>query len=226
MFFGLLFMACGEVSWEPYSSSGTGGLSSGLQPSSSSSVSSSNSCAPLGNLHSYLNLQAAPGNSYVHGSTQITMDAFYISAHLITQGQYKTIMGENPSKGQKDDALPIEGVNWFKAVEFCKKLSAQMCLDSNAIKLPTEAQWEYAQPVIQRYWDYWEWTNDCYDSDFPLPGPHDPTGPDNCDINFQKVRKGFGRNFDERFSTYPDVDNISGGYISFRVAVKSKYLQF
>jgi hypothetical protein len=221
--FGLLFMACGEVGGgEPFSSGSSGELSSGSRPSSSSRVSSSSLCTPL---DMELYLQHAPENSYVHGPTQITMDDFYISAYLITQGQYKTVMGASPSRGARGDTLPVDGVSWFKAVEFCKKLSAQMCLDSNAIKLPTEAQWEYVAyqgTIIQREPDYWEWTNDCYDSQFPWTN-HDPSGPPNCLPNAFKVRKGLNNYFDERFSTSPDYDGDISTYISFRVAVKSNY---
>ena len=221
--FGLLFIACGEVGGgEPLSSGSTGELSSSSRSSSSSGVSSSNLCTPL---DMNLNWQRAPVDSYIHGSMQITMDGYSISKYLITQGQYKTIMGTSPSKGARGDALPVDGVSWFKAVEFCKKLSAQMCLDSNAIKLPTEAQWEYVayqETIIQRESDYWEWTNDCYDSLFPWTN-HDPSGPPNCLPNTPKVRKGLAYYFDARFSTSPDYEDIGGGYIGFRVAVKSAW---
>jgi len=227
MLFGLLFMACGEVGgWEPLSSgsNGNGELSSGFRPSSSSAVSSSSLCAPL-NMN--LNWQRAPAKSYIHGSEEVTISAFYISEYLITQEQYGTVIGTNPSRGAEADTLPVNGVSWFEAVEFCKKLSAKMCLDSNAVKLPTEVQWEYvAFPetiIIRRNPGYWEWTNDCYDSIFPWPGA-DPGGPPNCLPNAPKVRKGLNNQFDARFPTSPDYDGDISSYISFRVAVKSSDL--
>jgi len=162
----------------------------------------------------------------VHGTTgaiKITLDAYYISKNLITQKQYKAVMG---GKVEQKDSLPIEGVNWFKAVEFCKKLSRLMNLDSNAVKLPTEAEWEYVVfpgGLIKRNYDYWEWTNDCYDSIFPYE-PNNPSGPPNCLPNEPKVRKGAASNIEDRRSTDPNLENISMSPISFRVVLKKKFL--
>ena len=65
---------------------------------------------------------------------------FYIGATEITQAQYEQVTGQNPSyfKGAQ---LPVDMVSWDDSVEFCKKLSTK---SGYAVKLPTEAQWEYA----------------------------------------------------------------------------------
>ena len=224
MLFCLLFVACGEVDGLACCENDSKPSSDSQGIYSSSGIGSSSSCTPL---DIDLNLRSAPSSSYIHGGISITMEAYMISEGLITQGQYKAIMGENPSKGLRDDALPVEGVTWFKAEEFCKKLSERMCLEPNAIKLPTEAQWEYAAYpqtiIIQRYLDYWEWTNDCFDSEYPWT-THDPSGPPSCS-NFVKVRKGLSHNFDVRFSTDPNLEHISGSHIGFRVAVKNRDFQ-
>jgi hypothetical protein len=218
MLFSLLLIACGGVDGQLCCEDGS--KSSSSSQVYSSSEGSSSSCTPL---DMDLNWQNAPPNSYIHGGTSITMTAYQISKFLITQGQYKTIMGNNPSKGMQRDDLPIEGATWFNAEEFCKKLSVQMCLEPDAIKLPTEAQWEYAAYpqtiIIQRNPEYWEWTNDCFDSEYPI-GTHDPSGPSNCPRDFPKVRKGFGNSFDVRNATDPNLEHISGGHISFRVVKK------
>lgn len=65
---------------------------------------------------------------------------FYMGVYLVTQAQYQAVMGENNARF-KGDNLPAETVAWNDAEEFCKKLSAST---GQTIKLPTEAQWEYA----------------------------------------------------------------------------------
>ena len=83
---------------------------------------------------------------------------FYMSKFLVTQTQYKSIMGNNPSyfKGEK---LPVEYVSWYDAAEFCNRLSKEFkqeeryvekygYLKENTTKkgfrLPTEKEWVYA----------------------------------------------------------------------------------
>jgi hypothetical protein len=66
--------------------------------------------------------------------------AFYIGATEVTQGQWKALMGENPSFFA-GDALPVETVTWEQAAEFCRKLSEK---EGAQYRLATEAEWEYA----------------------------------------------------------------------------------
>ena len=65
---------------------------------------------------------------------------FYIGVTEVTQAQYEAVMGTNPSKF-KGATNPVETVSWDDAVEFCKKLSEKT---GKAVRLPTEAEWEYA----------------------------------------------------------------------------------
>ncbi len=85
---------------------------------------------------------------------------FYMGIYEVTQSEYKTITGFNPSTHQsgrrtftgenlKDvdtTQFPVEGVPREQAVGFCKKLSelpAEIEAGRN-YRLPTEAEWEYA----------------------------------------------------------------------------------
>jgi formylglycine-generating enzyme required for sulfatase activity len=64
---------------------------------------------------------------------------FYISQCEVTQEQYKSVMGSNPSHF-KGDQCPVESVSFYEAKEFCRKLSRK---EGANYTLPTEEQWEY-----------------------------------------------------------------------------------
>jgi len=66
--------------------------------------------------------------------------AFYMGKFVVTQAQFRAIVGKNPSKfiGKNN---PVETVSWDDAQEFCQKLTKQL---DEMVRLPTEAEWEYA----------------------------------------------------------------------------------
>ena len=62
----------------------------------------------------------------------------------VTQGQWRAVMGSNPSKF-KGDNRPVERVSWDDIQVFLKKLNAKLNLSGRyAYRLPSEAEWEYA----------------------------------------------------------------------------------
>ncbi len=65
---------------------------------------------------------------------------FWLLETEVTQEMWKSVMGENPSVF-KGDRYPVENVSWNDCREFCRKLSGKL---GREVKLPTEAQWEYA----------------------------------------------------------------------------------
>lgn len=78
----------------------------------------------------------------------ILKKGYWLGKYEVTQEQYKTIMGNNPSKFAGNN-LPVEQVSWDDAMEFCKKLTevekeAGRLPEGCVYTLPTEAQWEYA----------------------------------------------------------------------------------
>jgi formylglycine-generating enzyme required for sulfatase activity len=65
---------------------------------------------------------------------------FYLGVTPVTQAQWQAVMGNNPSRFRGDDR-PVEQVSWDDCQEFCAKLTQ---LTGKPVRLPTEAEWEYA----------------------------------------------------------------------------------
>jgi formylglycine-generating enzyme required for sulfatase activity len=90
--------------------------------------------------------------------TEIKED-FEIAVHMVTQGQWQALMGDNPShfsrfgagrnevKSLSDEKLklfPVEMVSWNDAQAFIKKLNEKERGSGFFYRLPSEAEWEYA----------------------------------------------------------------------------------
>jgi len=76
---------------------------------------------------------------------------FYMGITEVTQKQYTAVTGKNPST-YKAPQSPVETVSWDDAVAFCKKLSAT---SQRTVRLPTEAEWEYACRAGTRARFFW-----------------------------------------------------------------------
>lgn len=73
---------------------------------------------------------------------------YWLGKTEVTQAQWRSIMGDNPSYF-KGDNLPVEQVSWNQCVELCQKLTererrAGRLPEGYVYRLPTEAEWEFA----------------------------------------------------------------------------------
>ncbi|MES3025179.1 MAG: SUMF1/EgtB/PvdO family nonheme iron enzyme [Pseudomonadota bacterium] len=73
---------------------------------------------------------------------RVKLRAFAIGKFEITQGQWKAVMGSNPSAFNTcGAACPVESVSWDDVQKFIKKFNVK---SGKQYRLPTEAEWEYA----------------------------------------------------------------------------------
>ena len=80
-----------------------------------------------------------PDEKPVHN---VCVSDFYMGKYEVTQGQWKTIMGSNPSYFSScGDTCPVEMVSWNDIEEFIQKFNSKT---GKSYRLPTEAEWEYA----------------------------------------------------------------------------------
>ena len=96
-----------------------------------------------------------PGGAFMMGSAEgdpeaqeseypahrVEIPDFYLGEFPVTQDLWEAVMGENPSSF-KDPRRPVENVSWNDIVQ--KFLPALRQKTGQDLRLPTEAEWEYA----------------------------------------------------------------------------------
>jgi formylglycine-generating enzyme required for sulfatase activity/tRNA A-37 threonylcarbamoyl transferase component Bud32 len=103
-----------------------------------------------------IELVRVPAGSFMMGSNdrdyekpihRVNVPEFLMAKYQVTYEQWQAVMGSLPQRFiELDDKFkgknhPIVIISWNDAQEFCKKLSQKT---GRKVKLPSEAQWEYA----------------------------------------------------------------------------------
>jgi len=96
-----------------------------------------------------IDLVRIPSGKFMMGSNElgdeqpvheVTLQEFWIGKYAVTQKQWQAVMGNNPANFKGKD-LPVENISWNDAMDFCERASQKV---GNKVRLPTEAEWEYA----------------------------------------------------------------------------------
>ena len=95
-----------------------------------------------------------PGGSFLMGSPtdkpdregdetqhRVTVADFSIGKYEVTQAQWRSVMGDNPSRFSGCDRCPVEGVRWGDVQDYIARLNRRT---GRRYRLPTEEEWEYA----------------------------------------------------------------------------------
>jgi formylglycine-generating enzyme required for sulfatase activity len=81
--------------------------------------------------------EALPDEKPVH---QVTLSDYWIGKYEVTQEQWVSVMGSNPSY-YVGDTLPVNDIQWDDCQAFIRRLNE---LTGKSYRLPTEAEWEFA----------------------------------------------------------------------------------
>jgi len=83
-----------------------------------------------------------PDEGPVH---RVTVRSFALGRFEVTQGQWRALMGTNPSRFDGcGDECPVEKVSWDDAREYVRRLNEKLTgKRTGPYRLPSESEWEY-----------------------------------------------------------------------------------
>ena len=96
------------------------------------------------------NMVLIKAGSFVRGKYPVTLSRdFWLGKYEVTQGEYVSVMGNNPSHFPGDTNRPVEKLSHLDAEAYClavtkRERDAGRLPSGYAYRLPTEAEWEYA----------------------------------------------------------------------------------
>ena len=109
----------------------------------------------------------------------VYLDSFYICDHEVTQAEYASVIGRNPSyenskpaKGESQANRPVENISWYEAIVYCNKLSLKNGL-TPCYGVPGIYDWNSFsyKDIPEDYNDLWNYTY----CDFSADGYRLPT---------------------------------------------------
>ncbi len=76
---------------------------------------------------------------------EVKVPSFLMGKCTVTNAQWEAVMGTKPSKSSdakfQGENQPVINVSWHNSKKFCKRLSEKL---NKNVRLPSEAEWEYA----------------------------------------------------------------------------------
>jgi formylglycine-generating enzyme required for sulfatase activity len=113
-------------------------------------------CFQMGDLYGDGKVVSNASDNVEEPVHEVCVGDFYIGKYEVTQGQWKKIMGSNPSRASAHVCVarncPVADVSWSDVQDFIAKLNSRS--GGDRYRLPTEAEWEYAARSggkVQRY---------------------------------------------------------------------------
>ena len=109
---------------------------------------------------------------------------FWLAKYETTQRQWKSVAGGVPSKFTGDDDLPVDNVSWKQCKAFAAELEKRSGIK---LRLPTEAEWEYACRAGTRTAYYWGYQPSCKKANYDGVSANFDPKPD--DVKLEKTVK-------------------------------------